>query len=493
MINRRAKIVATIGPASRSPEMLARLIQAGIDIARLNFSHGSHADHAEAVLRLRQASRETGRIVTILQDLQGPKMRTGALAGEGIQLSPGQRLTLTTRPIIGSQEIVAVDFPELPRSVRPGGRILLDDGNLELAVVSASGDQVETRVIVGGTLKARKGINLPGAPLEIPGFTPKDEADLIFGLAQGVDAVAISFVRSPRDVLLVRQAIHQAGADVPVIAKLERPEALDNLEEIVQCADGVMVARGDLGVEMSPQAVPIAQKRIIASANQQGKLVITATQMLDSMIHNPRPTRAEASDVANAIFDGSDAVMLSGETASGNYPLQAVETMDAIVQQAEKHMGQWSRWQGSQSARDSKEDAYFITLAARELAHDRNVAAIAVFTQSGRSALLMSKARPHVPILAFSPHEQVCRRMALYWGVTPHHVPHADSIEDMLCVVEKALVAATPVQPGQQVVLICGFPVQAGRPANLALLHTVGEGIIPSADASASLPAGLPS
>jgi pyruvate kinase len=495
-IQRRAKIVATIGPASNSPEMLARLMQAGMNVARLNFSHGSHLDHAEAIRRLRQASQDTGRVTAILQDLQGPKMRTGALAEEGVQLIPGQRLTLTTHPVMGTQEIIPVDFPELPLAARPGGRILLDDGNLELSIVRVAGEKVETRVVVGGILKAHKGVNLPGAPLDIPGFTAKDEADLLFGLSHGVDAVAISFVRSPRDVLLVRQAIQRAAprrSGIPIIAKLERPEALENLDEIVQCADGVMVARGDLGVEMSPQEVPIAQKRIIACANQQGKLVITATQMLESMIHHPRPTRAEASDVANAIFDGSDAVMLSGETASGAYPLQAVETMDAIIRQAEAHMGEWSRWQGGHSARDSQEDAYFVTMAARELAHDRNVAAIAVFTQSGRSALLMSKARPQVPILAFTPHEDVCRRMALAWGLLPYQVPHAATIEDMLQAVEKALVAVQRIQPGQQVVLICGFPVHAGRPANLALLHTVGEGIIPSADASASLPAGLPS
>jgi pyruvate kinase len=418
--------------------------------------------------------------VTILQDLQGPKIRTGNLINGQVELQPGQTLTLTTQPVLGDDKVVPIDFPQLIQSVKPGNRILLDDGNLELEVISVAADHVKTRVVLGGTLKPHKGVNLPGAVLDIPGFTEKDEADLAFGLDLGVDVVAVSFVRSKQDVLQVRQAISRLRPDridTPIIAKLERPEALDNLDEILHTADGVMVARGDLGVEMSPEVVPIAQKRIIDAANQHSKVVITATQMLDSMIHSPRPTRAEASDVANAIFDGSDAVMLSGETAAGKYPLQAVEMMNAIILQAEAHQTEWGHCQESRPAEPLQDDAFFITRAAREIAHDRNVAAIAVFTKTGRSALLMSKMQPSVPILAFTPEERTYWRLNLYWGVVPHLVPHAETIEAMLETVEAALVASTPIEPGQQVVLICGFPIQAGLPANLALLHTVGESI----------------
>lgn len=478
MLNRRTRIVATIGPSSRDEASLERLIQAGINVARLNFSHGTHADHAVVIARLRAISARMGSPVAILQDLQGPKIRTGLMANDGALLVAGQELTLTTRSVPGDNRLVSVDFPELPRAVRPGHRILLDDGNLELTVLAVAGEEITTRVVLGGLLKSNKGINLPGSALAIPGFTEKDREDLIFGLSHGVDLVAISFVRTASDIHAVRAAIQEnapADRQPPIIAKLERPEALENLDEIIQAADGVMVARGDLGVELSPELVPIAQKQIIACANQNARLVITATQMLDSMINNPRPTRAEASDVANAIFDGTDAVMLSGETASGKYPVQAVEMMNAIICQAEDHMVEWGHWKGTVAPETGLDDSYYLTLAARELAHDRNVAAIAVFTQSGRTARLMSKARPGVPILAFTPHTHVCHRMSAYWGVHPLVVAHANTIEEMLTAVETSMVTSTLIQPGQQVVLICGFPVHAVRPTNLALLHTVGE------------------
>jgi pyruvate kinase len=402
-MERRTKIVATIGPASQDENTLTRLIREGMNVARLNFSHGSYAEHAERIRLIRKISGEMGVAVTILQDLQGPKIRTGKLSMESISLNQGDSLTLVTRPIQGNQKMVSVDYPGLPQSVHPGGRILLDDGKLELVVTRVFDDRVETQVALGGLLKEHKGVNLPGAQLNIPGFTQKDEEDLAFGLEQGIDAVAISFVRSAKDIQLARQAITRfetARSSTPIIAKLERPEALDNLEEIMHNADGVMVARGDLGVEMSAEAVPIAQKEIIESANCHARVVITATQMLDSMIYNPRPTRAEASDVANAIFDGSDAVMLSGETAAGRYPVQAVETMNDIICEAESHLDKWGHWKGTCTPESHQDDAFFVTLAARELAHDRNVAAIAVFTQSGRTALLMSKTRPQVPTSA---------------------------------------------------------------------------------------------
>ena len=477
---RKAKIVATIGPASQDERAILSLIQAGMDVARLNFSHGKHTDHELVYARVRKAAQSAGRAVCILQDLQGPKIRTGIIPNDGMLITAGQELTLATHPIPGLPDAVLVDFPPLSTSVHPGGRILLDDGNLELQVLETGADQVRTRVVVGGVLKSHKGINLPGASLDIHAMTDKDEADLEFGLGLGVDAVALSFVRSGDDIRYIKDVISRLApqrAFVPVIAKLERPEALSNLEEIITLADGVMVARGDMGVEMSPQEVPAAQKRIIASANRSGKLVITATQMLDSMIHNPRPTRAEASDVANAILDGSDAVMLSGETAVGEYPVGAVNMMNSIICQAENHMAEWGHWCDPQNPAWENDDSYYLTLAARELAHNRNVAAVAAFTISGRTAVLMSKVRPNVPIMAFTPHQETYYRLAMYWGVLPYLVPHASTIKAMLADVEKVILEDGSLHTGQQVVLICGFPVDQVRPTNLALLHTIGRTI----------------
>jgi pyruvate kinase len=477
MNTRRAKIVGTIGPSSEDEATLRSLIEAGLNVARLNFSHGTHEDHAQIYARIRRLSKELGQPITIMQDLQGPKIRTGEIRNGQVTIQSGKKLNLMVNPVIGDADTVSVDFPLLTEVVEEGGRILLDDGNLELLVTGVKPDHVETQVVLGGVLKPHKGVNLPGARIRIPGLTEKDEDDLKFGLELGIDVVAVSFVRAAEDIDRVRQAICEIApncSDVPIIAKLERPEAIDNLHEIVHTADGLMVARGDLGVEMSPESVPIAQKRIIESANRHSKIVITATQMLDSMIHNPRPTRAEASDVANAIFDGTDAVMLSGETASGKYPVQAVEMMNAIACQAETNMSAWGHWQGNISVDTPQDDTFYLTKAARELAHDRNVAAVAVFTISGRTALLMSKARPGIPILAFTPHERTFNRLNLCWGVVPRLVPHVDNIDEMLKVVEQSMMETTTIQPGQQVVLICGYPVSDVRPTNLALLHTVG-------------------
>ncbi|HWQ83558.1 MAG TPA: pyruvate kinase [Anaerolineales bacterium] len=477
---RYARIVATIGPASQDQAKLLQLIKAGMDVARLNFSHGTHDYHLETIKNLRAASAEAKKPVTILQDLQGPKIRTGELENGAVQLKAGDRLFLTSSKLTGNQGIVSVDFPRLTEAVKPGGRILLDDGNLELVVVSVSHEKVETQVVLGGTLLPHKGVNLPRAHLDISPVTEKDLEDLAFGLKHGVDAVALSFVRSPKDINDLRKVIQtlaEAGDNVPVIAKLERPEALDALDSIVIAADGVMVARGDLGVEMAPETVPIAQKTIIDCANKHARLVITATQMLDSMIHNPRPTRAEASDVANAIFDGSDAVMLSGETAAGKYPVQAVETMDAIIRQAEAKTSEWGHWRGLDVNDFVANDTYYITRGARELACDRDVSAIAIFSKTGRSALMMSKNRPQVPIFGFTPVESTYHRMNLLWGVTPFLVKNVDSLEDMLKEIDITFADSGMVQPGQQVVMVCGYPVSEQRPANLALLYTVGQNL----------------
>jgi pyruvate kinase len=481
-MKRRAKIVATIGPASQSEQTLGELLKAGMDVARLNFSHGTHTEHQAVFTRLRRLSQETGRPVTILQDIQGPKIRTGQLAGGMVELKVGQKLTLTTRPVIGNSELVSVDYAGLPNCVKPGSRILIDDGNMELVVVSSSpeagGGSVETRVMLGGTLNPHKGVNLPGAHLEMPGLTTKDIQDLKFGLELGVDAVAISFVREAQDIECVRQTLAHAGnyQRLPlIIAKLERPEALDNLEEIIEAVDGVMVARGDLGVEMPPESVPIAQKRIIQLANQRARLVITATQMLESMIHNPRPTRAEASDVANAIFDGTDAVMLSAETAVGEYPSQTIIMMDAIIEQAEAHIAEWGRWNGLPEPASHDDDTYYLTQAACQLAKDRDVTALAVFTESGRTACVLSKERPVAPILACTPNMDTYQRMGLYWGVQPLHTPRAQNIEEMLSSVESALLATHMIKPGNQVVITFGYPLNQAQPSNMALLYTVGE------------------
>ncbi len=368
---------------------------------------------------------------------------------------------------------IPVDFPQLFDCVKPGDRILLDDGRLELVTLSIAENLVVAQVRGGGVLTSNKGINLPGVRLDIPAFTEKDADDLEFGLSLGVDLVALSFVRSAEDVSKVKQnVIKRSGEQAAlVIAKLERPEALDNLEAILDAADGVMVARGDLGVEMAPEDVPGAQKRIIQEANRRGKLVITATQMLESMIHNPLPTRAEASDVANAIYDGTDAVMLSGETAAGEYPVETVKMMERIICQAETDFDKWGHTQELQT--DDDDDAVALCLAARELAHDRDVEAVAVFTRTGRTAILLSKARPCVPVLAFTPEDKTYQRLAAAWGVTPHRVPWAGTMEDMIDHVERALKEKATVKPGQQVVIVSGFPVQDFPRANMALLHTV--------------------
>lgn len=477
MTDRRAKIVATLGPASEDAGTLDRLIEAGVNVTRLNFSHGTHSEYRQLVNRIRLAARSAAKPICILQDLQGPKIRVGELPAAGIELKRGDDVTLITRNGNANGAGIPVDFAELPRFVRKGNRILLDDGNLELEASTVKKDSIQATVVIGGRLKSHKGINLPGAEIDIPGLTAKDEEDLVAGLEMGADMVAISFVRTAEDVARVRKAISEHNPDrldTPVIAKLERGEALENLHEIVEAADGVMVARGDLGVELPPEAVPIAQKQIIDVANQQGKLVITATQMLDSMIMNPRPTRAEASDVANAIFDGTDAVMLSGETAIGKYPVETVAMMDAIVREAESHIKQWGHWKGS-STTVLREDAISITRAARELAQDVNVAAITVFTSSGRTARLMSKAFPRVPILGLTPEQRTYNRMALYWGVYPILTNLSHSVDEMLSSINTTTLSLGDLKPGQQVVVISGYPIGAMRPPNLVMLYTLGQ------------------
>jgi len=479
-MTRKVKIVATIGPASQSEEILEKLIRAGMNVARMNFSHGTHEQHAERIALIRKVTEKLGVPVGILQDLQGPKIRVGALT-KILQLSEGETVILHATGTVPPDEggtMIPVDFRQLFDSVQTADRLLLDDGRLTLEVVSVNKERnaLTAKVIIGGPLTSHKGINLPGVRLRISGFTEKDEADLAFGISQNVDAVAISFVRTADDVKKVRNAMERLSIGKPLpllVAKLEKPEAIDNLDAILDNVDGVMVARGDLGVELPPERVPVFQKHIIRTANSRAKLVITATQMLESMIMNPLPTRAEASDVANAVFDGTDAVMLSAETAAGKYPVESVQMMDRIVREAEVHFLEWGAEQNVTGFEQS--DAASMARAAQALANDKNVTAVACFTTQGKTAWLMSKIRPRVPIMAFTPNQDTYRRLAFMWGVSPQQVRFANSLEEMLDRVDAALLRSDVVQPGDQVVLVCGFPVGALRPPNMALLHTVGE------------------
>lgn len=477
-MKRRAKIVATIGPSSDDENVLEKLIKAGVNVARLNFSHGSQEQHAARIQAIRRVSKRLNRAVGILQDLQGPKIRIGQLAAP-MQLNENESVTLFDMEGKTPEEegfLIPVDFSELFASVHAGDRLLLDDGRLELQVDSVDQGALSAQVIVGGVLSSFKGINLPGVQLRGPGYTSKDKADLEFGVAQGVDAVAVSFVRTPEDVTQVREAMEgfSNGKPAPMlIAKLERPEAIENLNEILGVVDGVMVARGDLGVELPPERVPVLQKHIIRRASACGKIVITATQMLESMIENPLPTRAETSDVANAIFDGTDAVMLAAETASGQYPIKTVKMMARVIKESESHFREWgTELQPVGGLGES--DAASMARAAHELAHDRDVRAVAIFTSTGSTAWLMSKIRPVKRILAFTPHLRTYQKLAFLWGVFPRVVPIADTLETMIEHVDSALMESG-IEPGDQVVLVCGFPVGSMRPPNMALLHNVGE------------------
>jgi pyruvate kinase len=475
-MTRNARIIATVGPASSSRALLKRLLEVGVDVIRLNFSHGNYDDHAKVIKEIRSLAKEEKRSLAILQDLQGPKLRTGMLKdGEAILLSPGEQITLTTRDVLGTKDTIQVNYDSFTREINIGDRILLDDGLIELRATSIEGDCVATKVVYGGKLGNKKGINLPGVNVSAPSLTKKDLQDIEFGLAHSVDAIALSFVRRADDIVCLREAIsstNHGGATPIIIAKLEKPEAIDNLDQILAVCDGVMVARGDLGVEVTPERVPSIQKQIIQHANSAQRFVITATQMLDSMIENPRPSRAEASDVANAVFDGSDGLMLSGETAIGKYPVATVETMDRIIRDAESHALQWSCVLVEEDL-ITDDDAVATTQAARALARDRDVAAIAVFTLSGRTARLMSYTRPTVPIVAFTPEAKTYHQLSLAWGVIPNLVKKANSVEEMIDIVRNACLASGILNHGQQIVLVASLPIGAMGPPNFSLLHTI--------------------
>src|SRR5258706_3197349 len=450
---RHSKIVCPIGPASRSPRMIDRLMDAGMDVARLNFSHGTHEEHAKNISTLRAASVKHQKPIAILADLQGPKIRTGPLAGGGpVLLRTGQRFVITTARVLGDSTRVNTTFTPLPREVHGGDRILLSDGLIELRVEKVSGRNVICEVVTGGALGQNKGINLPGIKLRVPALTPKDRADLIFALKHGADYIAVSFVRRPEDVLLAKQLIRRAGRDAPVIAKLEKPEAIENLDAILRAADGVMVARGDLGVEMNPERVPVVQKMIIARAREFRRPVITATQMLESMTENPRPTRAEASDVANAIFDGSAAVMLSAETASGKYPIEAVSMMARIIEEAEESIEEFPRPVPQEKLKIAETVAELVCHASREL----HMKLIGVFTHSGFTARLISRYRPQVPIIALTPEAETRRRMALIWGVLPLESRDQHRIDTLAEMTEKKLLQERLVRQGEEDGIVVG-------------------------------------
>ena len=477
-VPRRAKIVCTIGPASNSEESIRELMLAGMDVARLNFSHGEHAAHAEVIRRLRKVADELDRTICILQDLQGPKIRTGRLKDRvPITLETGKLVTITADDGLGTPERIATTYKELAGDVKPGEHILLSDGRIELVITEIVDGDVVCRVLNGGALGEHQGINLPGTTVSIPSLTEKDEADLAFGLEQKVDVVAISFVRTAEDVMRARRAIAERGAAVPLIAKLEKPQAVDNLEAILEVADGVMVARGDLGVEVAPEKVPLIQKHIIRRALDYRRPVITATQMLESMIENPRPTRAEASDVANAVFDGTDAVMLSGETAMGKYPREAVAMMSRIVVEAEKDASLRLVPQHQQGERLSIPET--ICEAMAHAAQDLDMRAIAVFTDSAATARMLSKYRPAVRIYAFTPNEAVCNRMNLLWGVTPVCCPASLTVLRMGEFAEAELKRREVVSEGDVFGMIAGETQSAGA-TNFLRLMTAGAGPTPT-------------
>ena len=470
---RNAKIVCTIGPASSSPKVIERLIKAGMDVARLNFSHGTHDEHKKVIKYIRDTARRLKKAVAIVQDLQGPKIRTGMLKDGKIILKSGNKFVLTGRKILGTSEMVSTTYSAMYRDVKKGDRILLDDGLMSLKVHNVKGTDITCEVINGGVLTDHKGINLPGIKVGLSSITKKDIEDLYFGIGQCVDYVAISFVRTDKDVKSVKDIIKKGGVFIPVIAKLEKPEAIDNLEKIMDAADGLMVARGDLGVEMSPEAVPVIQKNIINMANRKEKPVITATQMLESMINNPRPTRAEASDVANAIFDGTDAVMLSGETASGKYPVESVEIMARIISAAEsgslyRHVSDRRRGRIS-----TFPDA--VSSAAVHASHQIEAKLIVVFTQSGSTALFVSKQRPSMPIIAYTPIENIMRRLNLYWGVIPKTMGLIEDTDGLIREMDRSLVADKLVRKGDSVVILMGMPISQKGVTNMMKLHRVGE------------------
>lgn len=471
-LTRKAKIVATLGPATSDLKMIERLMNAGADVFRLNFSHGDNNQKIELVNSIRAVSNKIGRQAGILADLQGPKIRTGLMSGDSMLLKRGQIVVITTADVLGTDGIIPTIYKSLPDDVKVGSKILLDDGLMELKVLAIDGCNVNCTVITGGILKNNKGINLPGVSVSAPSLTEKDLIDLHVALDCNVDYIALSFVRTAEDVNEIKRIIYQRGKSTPVIAKIEKPEALKNFKKILQSSDAIMVARGDLGVEVKAEKVPLYQKMLISACNEAGKPVITATQMLDSMVRNPRPTRAETSDVANALIDGSDAVMLSAETASGDYPVEAVEVMKKIALDVEGADFLQSKVSNNAS---TSSISLAVAAAACQTAASLSAKAIAVFTQSGSTAALISKFRPNIPIHAFTVTREIQSRLALYWGVNANRVDFIDKMDDAIKVVEKAFLVSG-YKKGDIIIIIMGTPIEARGSTNLMKVHKLGTG-----------------
>jgi pyruvate kinase len=465
---RKAKIICTLGPASDTPEVIEGLIRAGMNVARLNFSHGTHDDHRRRVNTIRKVSRKLGIPVAILQDVQGPKIRLGKFEGGQLLVKEGQTVTVTTRAVLGQGSIIPTPIRSLPKDVERGHAILLDDGRVRLRVLRVSGQDVTARVEVGGILKDHKGLNLPGAAISVPTITKKDAVDLAFGQELGVDYVALSFVRSADDIKLARQ--HVAKRNTPLIAKIEKPQAVDNLEAIAAVSDGVMVARGDLGVEMPLEQLPGIQKRAVAEVNRMGGIVIVATEMLESMVGNPRPTRAEVSDVANAILDGADAVMLSGETAAGKYPIDAAATMARIVEETELGVGPGLR----PSLVERKDDlSTGVAAAAVAAAEQLGIETIVTYTERGHTARLVSEFRPRAQIIGLTPNADTVNRMALYWGVRGLQVGRLQSTDAMLRQVRRLCRDEGLCKVGTTVVIVAGVPLNEPGSTNMMSIHRI--------------------
>lgn len=479
---RRAKIVATLGPATSSYENLKKIIDAGVDVCRMNLSHGTYDVHEEIYHNVRQAAADAGRAVAVLVDLQGPKIRLGKFEGGPYELAEGDTLTITTEDIVGTKELSSTTYKGLPGDVKAGDPLLIDDGKVALRVVSTDGTRVVTTVEVAGPISNNKGINLPGVAVNVPAMSDKDEADLRWGLRLGADFIALSFVRDAADIKRVHEIMDEEGIRLPVIAKVEKPQAVDNLEEIVDAFDGIMVARGDLGVELPLEAVPIVQKRAVELARRWAKPVIVATQVLESMISSPRPTRAEASDCANAVLDGTDAVMLSGETSVGEYPVVTVKTMARIIESTEDHgldripeLGTKPRTQGGA-----------ITLAAAEVAEFIGAKYLVVFTESGDSARRMARLRCEIPMIVLTPHENILRRMALSWGVTSFLVEPVTHTDAMFVQVDDILLGQGLAEKGDKVVVIAGSPPGIAGSTNDLRVHKIGDAHAAAAPAYAS-------
>jgi pyruvate kinase len=467
----RAKIVCTLGPASSTPQRIGELIDAGMSVARLNFSHGSHDDHARMLQIVRSEADRRGKAIAALLDLQGPKIRVGKLANGQVELKPGAELTITTDNIVGDDKRVPTTYAGLPRDVKVGDQILLDDGYLGLAVTQVSGNDVKTVVVTGGILKNNKGINLPGVDVSAPALSEKDRIDIGFALRYGVDYVALSFVRRPEDVLEAKRLLTVDQVSIPVIAKIEKPQALSRLGDIIDAADGIMVARGDLGVELGPEKVPLWQKRIIEETNRRGKIVITATQMLESMITQPRPTRAEASDIANAVLDTTDALMLSAETASGLYPVEAVRTMARIIDEIEHS----AYYRANIEVPDIQLEvpANAIAHAAMTAARAMKIKTIVAVSESGGAARLISEYRPEANIVCLTTNEVSFRRLAMFWGVTAVLISPAATTEELIDRVEATMIERNLALPGENVLITMAVPVGSGMQTNVLKIHQI--------------------